>query len=110
LLLNFPLPNSGMLDDRELAVLDGITKWMAVNSEAIYSSRPVENIWRGAEHGVCSRGAGRRGETAPAPRRRLRVQRKKIGRISPEADVRFTTKGGGALYAFVRRRAESRWR
>jgi alpha-L-fucosidase len=40
LLLNFPLPNSGMPDPRELKILDEITKWMAVNSEAIYSTRP----------------------------------------------------------------------
>ena len=36
LMLNFPLPNSGMLDDDELKVLDGFTRWMAVNSEGIY--------------------------------------------------------------------------
>ena len=40
LMLNFPLPNSGMLDDRELKVLSGITDWMTVNSEAIYATRP----------------------------------------------------------------------
>jgi len=39
-MLNFPLPNSGMLDDRELKILSEITSWMAVNSEAIYSTRP----------------------------------------------------------------------
>jgi alpha-L-fucosidase len=40
LLLNFPLPNSGELDFEELTVLEGITEWMSVNSEGIYSSRP----------------------------------------------------------------------
>lgn len=40
LMLNFPLPASGMLDSDELNTLDGITKWMAVNSEAIYATRP----------------------------------------------------------------------
>ena len=40
LLLNFPLPNSGMPDDKELAILESITAWMAVNSEAIYATRP----------------------------------------------------------------------
>jgi len=40
LMLNFPLPASGMLDNDELNTLDGITKWMAVNSEAIYATRP----------------------------------------------------------------------
>ena len=40
LLLNFPLPNNGMLDPKELAILDEITKWMSVNGEAIYATRP----------------------------------------------------------------------
>ena len=40
LMLNFPLPNSGKLDADELEVLDGITEWMAVNSEGIYATRP----------------------------------------------------------------------
>ena len=40
LMLNFPLPASGMPDDDELKTLDGITKWMAVNSEAIHATRP----------------------------------------------------------------------
>jgi alpha-L-fucosidase len=40
LMLNFPLPNSGMLDDRELHILDDITKWMNVNSEAIHATTP----------------------------------------------------------------------
>jgi alpha-L-fucosidase len=40
LMLNFPLPNSGMLDDQELRILSEITDWMKVNSEAIYATRP----------------------------------------------------------------------
>ncbi len=40
LMLNMPLPASGMLDNDELHVLDGITQWMAVNSEGIYATRP----------------------------------------------------------------------
>src|ERR1700687_4433491 len=40
LMLNFPLPSSGMLDDRELKILAGITEWMSVNGEAIYATRP----------------------------------------------------------------------
>jgi hypothetical protein len=32
LLLDFPLPSSGMLDPQELAILEEITKWMGVNS------------------------------------------------------------------------------
>jgi alpha-L-fucosidase len=40
LMLNIPLPASGMPDADEMSVLDGITKWMAVNSEGIYATRP----------------------------------------------------------------------
>ncbi|MGB7845577.1 MAG: alpha-L-fucosidase [Candidatus Acidiferrum sp.] len=40
LMLNFPLPNSGMLDDQELGILAEITDWMNVNGEAIYATRP----------------------------------------------------------------------
>ena len=40
LLLNFPLPNSGELDFEEMEMLEGITAWMAINSEGIYASRP----------------------------------------------------------------------
>ena len=40
LLLNFPLPNSGELDFEEMEVLEGITAWMQINSEGIYSTRP----------------------------------------------------------------------
>ena len=40
LLLNFPLPNSGALDPEELKIVAGITRWMAVNSEGIYATRP----------------------------------------------------------------------
>jgi alpha-L-fucosidase len=40
LMLNFPLPNSGMLDDRELHILDEITKWMDINGNAIHGTGP----------------------------------------------------------------------
>ena len=58
LLLNFPLPNSGMPDDREMAMLQSIAEWMNVNSEGIYATRPWKifgagpgaEIKQGAEH------------------------------------------------------------
>jgi alpha-L-fucosidase len=40
LLLNFPLPASGMLDLEELAILADLTAWMKVNGEAIFGTRP----------------------------------------------------------------------
>ena len=38
--LNIPLPGRGVPDSDELAFLEGFTKWMDVNSEGIYASRP----------------------------------------------------------------------
>src|ERR1035441_2634645 len=54
LLLNFPLPNSGMPDDKELAILGSITSWMGVNSGQIahpshaqcYSSEEISDFGR----------------------------------------------------------------
>ncbi len=40
LLLNIPMRGDGTIDDDELACVEGIGKWMAVNSEAIYGTRP----------------------------------------------------------------------
>jgi alpha-L-fucosidase len=49
LLLNFPLPSDGMLDPKELAILEEITKWMSVNGEAIYGTRPWKIYGEGPE-------------------------------------------------------------
>lgn len=40
LMLNFPLPNSGMLDDREMHILNEITKWMDINGSSLYGTEP----------------------------------------------------------------------
>ena len=85
LLLNFPLPNSGMPDDKELAILQGITAWMAVNGEAIYATRPWKIF-----------GAGPGSEIKPAPGQQFNENTRKD--FTAE-EVRFTTKGN-ALYAF----------
>jgi alpha-L-fucosidase len=84
LMLNFPLPNSGEFDVRELVVLDGITKWMAVNSEGIYATRP----WH-----VFGDGPGMDSASGAGMNERNRQE-------LTAADVRFTSKGR-ALYAFV---------
>jgi alpha-L-fucosidase len=88
LLLNFPLPGSGQLDDRELAVLSAITDWMAVNKEGIYASRPWKIYGDGPS-------------TLPSMERPGRLGFNERGRkdLTPE-DIRFTTKGG-VIYAFV---------
>jgi len=84
LLLNFPLPNNGMLDAKELKILDEITQWMAVNSEAIYGTRPWKIFGEGP--GTPSSAAGER----------FNERRRK--ELTAE-DVRFTAKGR-TLYAF----------
>jgi alpha-L-fucosidase len=83
LMLNIPLPNSGQPDGEELKVLDGITRWMAVNSEGIYATRP----WKVSGNII-----------APATQEQGFNER---NRKDLTADhVRFTTKGS-TLYAFV---------
>jgi alpha-L-fucosidase len=84
LMLNVPLPNSGEPDAKELAVIDGITRWMAVNGEGIYGSRP----WK-----VFGDGPGIDSATGTGMNERNRKQ------LTGE-DIRFTTKGN-TLYAFV---------
>ena len=85
LMLNLPLPNSGELDSEELKILDEVTRWMAVNSEGIYATRP----WK-----IFSDSAAREapGEGAAFNERKRRT-------LTAD-DVRFTTKGK-TLYAFV---------
>jgi alpha-L-fucosidase len=85
LLLNFPLPNSGMPDDREMAIIESITAWMAVNSEAIYATRPWKIF-----------GAGPSAEIKPGAAQFNEATRQDF----TADDVRYTTKGK-TLYAFV---------
>jgi alpha-L-fucosidase len=85
LLLNFPLPSSGELDPEELRILSEITTWMAVNSEAIYGTRP----WKVFGDGP--------GTAASATGARFNEQSRKA--LTAE-DVRFTTKGK-TLYALL---------
>jgi alpha-L-fucosidase len=85
LLLNFPLPNSGELDFEEMQVLDGITEWMTVNSEGIYSSRP----WKIYGEGPSTRVKVETGNFNEDKQKDLTAE-----------DVRFTAKGN-TLYAFV---------
>jgi alpha-L-fucosidase len=81
LLLNIPLPGHGKPDDDEMAFIDKFGGWMALNSEAIYATRP----WKVAGEGPTqSTGATPYGA---------------IPRFAP-GDIRFTTKGD-ALYAIA---------
>ena len=85
LLLNFPLPNSGELDAEEMKVLEGITAWMAVNSEGIHASRP----WKIYGEGPSTQAKIETGNFNEDKQKDLTAE-----------DIRFTTKGS-TLYAFV---------
>jgi alpha-L-fucosidase len=85
LLLNFPLPSNGMLDSEELKILDQITRWMSVNGEAIYATRP----WKIFGEGPGTESSAAQGGFNEGKRKDLTAE-----------DVRFTTKGQ-TLYAFV---------
>jgi alpha-L-fucosidase len=85
LMLNFPLPSSGMLDDTELKILGEITSWMGVNGEAIYGTQPWKMF----------------GNPSPAASSNQEVSfNEKNRRAFTENDVRFTTKEQ-TVYAFV---------
>lgn len=40
LLLNIPVRGDGMIDDKEIAILEDIAKWMDINKESIFDTRP----------------------------------------------------------------------
>lgn len=90
LMLNIPLPASGMPDSDELNVIDGITKWMSINSEGIYATRP----WKIFGAGPLTDIAKNEKEVNSS----LQFNENKRKTFSYE-DIRFTTKGK-TLYAF----------
>ncbi|MBB2145154.1 alpha-L-fucosidase [Pedobacter sp. LMG 31464] len=85
LMLNVPLRGDGSIDEKELSVVEDIGKWMAINSEAIYGTRP----WKVFGEGPAMEAA--------AP---LSGQGFNEGKGKPfgSADIRFVTKGK-TLYA-----------
>lgn len=40
LLLNIPVRGDGTIDDKEISILEGIAKWMDINKESIFDTRP----------------------------------------------------------------------
>ena len=72
-----------MLDSDELNTLDGITKWMAVNGEAIYDTRPWKIY----------------GESPAKPAQGGASFNESKRQDMTDADVRFTAKGK-TLFAF----------
>jgi alpha-L-fucosidase len=88
-LLNIPLPGSGEIDDKASAFLDEMTKWMSVNGECIYGTRPWEIFGEGPS--VKDEGTVKDAPSS-APRG--------IGPEYTAADIRFTKKGD-VLYAIA---------
>ncbi len=90
LLLSVPVKGDGSLDTDELAFLDGMAKWMAVNSEGIYATRP----WKIYGEGPSTVERAEAGTFGGA--------RDVRSKPYTAEDVRFTvSKEGHALYAFV---------
>jgi alpha-L-fucosidase len=87
LLLNVPVRADGTIDEKERAIVEGITAWMDVNKESIFGTRP----WK-----VC--GEGPQLDTA-AP---ITAQGFNEGRGKPftAEDIRYTIRGK-TLYATV---------
>lgn len=90
LMLNMPLPASGMLDNDELKVLEDITRWMAVNSEGIYATRPWKIFGTGPHAEIVTNS-----KQTNSAMQFNESKRKEFG----YEDIRFTTKGE-TLYAF----------
>lgn len=87
LLLNIPVRGDGSIDEKELEVVDGITKWMDINSESIYETRPWDIY-----------GEGPRVESSNP----INAQGFNEGKGAPftAKDIRFTKKGD-ILYAAI---------
>lgn len=81
LLLSIPVRGNGTIDDREVAFLENLGRWMDVHGEGIFGTRP----WHVFGEGPTNAKGGMFSE-------------KQIG-YTPQ-DLRFTTKDG-ALYVFV---------
>lgn len=93
LLLNVPIRGDGSIDEKELKVVEDITKWMDINSECIYETRPW-HIY----------GEGPKAENAnPISAQGFNEGK---GDAYNSKDIRFTKKGE-ILYAVVMEWGES---
>ena len=88
LLLSVPLRGDGTIDDDELAFLGGMAKWMDVNGEAIFGSRP----WVVYGEGPSTAEKAEAGQFGGARDVRTKPY--------TAEDIRFTTKGD-AIYAIL---------
>ncbi|WP_145861021.1 alpha-L-fucosidase [Pedobacter suwonensis] len=87
LMLNIPVRGNGTIDEKERAIVEGITDWMQRNSECIYSTRPWKIFGEGP---------------AIANAKPLSVQGFNEGSVKFGAkDFRFTTKGKDLFAAML---------
>jgi len=86
LLLNVPLRGDGTYDEKELAIVKGITEWMNVNKESIYGTRTWTIF-----------GEGPTAERANA----LSAQGFNEGTNYDAKDIRYVKKGDSLLYVTV---------
>ncbi|WP_426587482.1 alpha-L-fucosidase [Mucilaginibacter sp. R-33] len=87
LLLNIPVRGDGTIDEKEVAIVEGIGAWMDINSESIFGTRPWKVFGEGPATGSVAvlSGAGfNEGK----------------GKSFGASDIRFTTKNG-LVYATV---------
>ncbi len=89
LLLNIPLPASGLPDPEELRILEAITQWTSINGEAIFYTRPWKIHGEGPSTKVVIKPNGKEFDPNEGKQPDLTYQ-----------DIRFTTKGK-TLYALV---------
>ena len=88
LLLNIPVRGDGSIDDKEVAILEGIAAWMNVNGESIYRTRP----WKTFGEGPASAGTALSAQGFNEGK----------GKAFTAEDVRYTvSKDGKTLYAIV---------
>jgi alpha-L-fucosidase len=86
LMLSVPVRGDGTIDEDEVAFLEGLAKWMQINSEAIFSTRP----WEIYGEGPSVSGPVAAGQFGGA----------RDVRSYTAQDIRFT-KRGDTLYAFL---------
>lgn len=88
LLLNIPIKGDGSIDSDEVAFLQGVAEWMAINSEGIYATRPWKIYGEGPSTETME--AGQFGGARDVQRAPYTAQ-----------DMRFTaSKNGDTVYAF----------
>ncbi|WP_321519245.1 alpha-L-fucosidase [uncultured Bacteroides sp.] len=86
LLLNIPVRGDGTIDDKEVAVLEGIAGWMDINKESIFDTRPWTTFGEGPD---------------AEKKNPMNAQGFNEGKNKYTAeDIRFTEKKG-TLYAIV---------